>query len=270
VTAIHIALSLLPLALYLLAAAALCRAAGRPAAQRATFGLICTASAVVAHGYVLFGAIDTPTGISLAITDSASLVGWVVAASTLLIISVYPLRGLGSALLLTAGILGSGTGLVTGFQTIASPQWEVSAHIVLAALAAGWLTIAAVTVVLLHWQDARIRSRQPLGPLGLLPPMETMETTLFRTLGAGFTVLTLALLTGLFTVHNLLQQHLVHKTTLAILAWLVFGTLLWGRWKFGWRGRQALRFTLAGFIILALAYFGTKFVLENLLGRHWG
>jgi ABC-type uncharacterized transport system permease subunit len=40
--------------------------------------------------------------------------------------------------------------------------------------------------------------------------------------------------------------------------------------KSGWRGRKALRLTLAGFVILALAYFGSKFVLENLLARHWG
>ena len=127
-----------------------------------------------------------------------------------------------------------------------------------------------MVVMLLALQDARLRARQPLGALALLPPMETMERTLFRALGGGFVVLTLALVTGLFFVHDLAAQHLVHKVSLAIAAWLIFGVLLWGLWKFGWRGRQALRFTLTGFVVLALAYFGSKFVLENLLGRHWG
>jgi len=266
----HIALSVLTLALYLLAAALVARAVRARPGARPTAGLAVGALGVLVHGYILFGAIRTPTGVVLAITDSASLVGWVVAATAVVAMAVLPLAALPAALLALAGVLATGTGLLSGFSEIHTPQWEVSAHIVLAALAAGWLSIAAVVVLLLGWQDSRIRTRQPLGMLALLPPMETMETTLFRALGGGFVVLTLALLTGLFFVHNALTQHLVHKISLAITAWLVFGVLLWGRFKFGWRGRQALWFTVAGFLILALAYFGTKFVLENLLGRHWG
>ena len=91
-----------------------------------------------------------------------------------------------------------------------------------------------------------------------------------RALGAGFAVLTLVLVTGAFFVHDLLAQHLLHKVTLAIVAWGVFGVLLIGRVRWGWRGRKALQFTTVGFVMLALAYFGSKFVLENLLGKHWG
>ena len=83
-------------------------------------------------------------------------------------------------------------------------------------------------------------------------------------------MLTLALVTGAFFVENLLAQHLVHKVVLAIIAWVVFGILLLGRWRFGWRGRQALRWTLAGYVLLGLSYFGSKLILENLLGKHWG
>ena len=125
-------------------------------------------------------------------------------------------------------------------------------------------------MLVLAWQDNRLRARAPLGVLAGLPPMETMESALFRALGGGFVVLTFVLVTGLFFVQNVFAQHLIHKMTLAIVAWLVFGVLLVGRVRYGWRGRRALRFTIAGFVILALAYFGSKFVLENLLGRHWG
>jgi ABC-type uncharacterized transport system permease subunit len=55
-----------------------------------------------------------------------------------------------------------------------------------------------------------------------------------------------------------------------MVAWVVFGVLLLGRWRFGWRGRKALRWTLAGYVLLGLAYFGSKLVLETLLGKHWG
>ena len=57
------------------------------------------------------------------------------------------------------------------------------------------------------------------------------------------------------------------ETVFAVLSWLVFGLLLAGRWRYGWRGRTALRWTLTGFVMLLLAYVGSRFVLEVLLGR---
>ncbi|MCP4995414.1 MAG: cytochrome c biogenesis protein CcsA, partial [Gammaproteobacteria bacterium] len=66
-------------------------------------------------------------------------------------------------------------------------------------------------------------------------------------------------------LEDMFAQRMVHKTVLSILAWLVFGGLLWGRFRFGWRGQKALIWTLAGFVILMLAYFGSKFVIELVL-----
>jgi ABC-type uncharacterized transport system permease subunit len=90
---------------------------------------------------------------------------------------------------------------------------------------------------------------------------------LFRVIAAGFALLTLTLLTGALFVGNLFGQHLVHKTVLSIVAWLVFGVLLYGRWRFGWRGRRAVNLTLIGMAVLVLAFFGSKFVLELILHR---
>ncbi|HUO95114.1 MAG TPA: cytochrome c biogenesis protein CcsA [Steroidobacteraceae bacterium] len=267
----HIVLALAPLVTYLAAAALVVRNARAQPAPRPWLAALIVVAGLVLHARILFGAIEGAGGaLTLAITDSASLVGWVVAATTLVGMLLQSLAALPAAWLALAGLLSAGTGLFTGFAEIHSPQWEITAHIALAALAAGWLSIAALTVLLLAWQDAKLRSRAPLGVLAHLPPMETMETALFRALGGGFVLLTFVLVTGLFFVQNVVAQHLVHKMTLAIVAWIVFGVLLWGRVRYGWRGRRALRFTIAGFVILALAYFGSKFVLENLLGRHWG
>ena len=83
----------------------------------------------------------------------------------------------------------------------------------------------------------------------------------------GFALLSGALLTGLLFVEDLFAQHLVHKTALSVLSWLVFGTLLVGRWRWGWRGAKAVRWTLAAMVLLLLAYFGSKFALEIVLGR---
>ena len=118
--------------------------------------------------------------------------------------------------------------------------------------------------------DRRLRSRQPLGWLTILPSVEALESGTFQALAAGFAVLTLALFSGFIFVDDLFAQHLIHKTVLSCLAWVVFAVLLFGRWRFGWRGRTATTWTLSGFALLGLAYFGSKIVLESILGRHWG
>lgn len=80
-------------------------------------------------------------------------------------------------------------------------------------------------------------------------------------------MLTATLITGALFVDNLFGQHLVHKTILSILAWLVFGALLFGRWRYGWRGRPAVNLTLIGMSMLMLAFLGSKMVLELILHR---
>lgn len=83
--------------------------------------------------------------------------------------------------------------------------------------------------------------------MNLLPSYQDMESLLFDMLMTGFILLTLALGFGFFTIDNFFAQHLAHKTAFSIVSWLVYGALLIGHWKFGWRGQKAVRFTLLGF-----------------------
>jgi ABC-type uncharacterized transport system permease subunit len=140
----------------------------------------------------------------------------------------------------------------------------------MATTAFAFLTIGAALAVAQVVVDRRLRSRQPLGWLKILTPIESVESGVFQSIQLGFALLTLALVTGAFFIEDLFAQHLVHKVVLAIIAWVVFGILLLGRWRMGWRGRQALRWTLAGYALLGLSYFGSKLILESILGKHWG
>jgi ABC-type uncharacterized transport system permease subunit len=213
---------------------------------------------------------NTGHALTVTLADAASLVGAVVAGAALLGTARSRLGGAAVALWLSAAILAAGTASHGAYTEQAAPGPELVAHILLSALAAGLLSVAAILVVLLAAQSARLRQRRPLGLLAALPPMETLESAVFRAVLGGFVLLSLSLLSGFLFIQNLFAQHLVHKTVLSILAWCIFGTLLLGRHRFGWRGRQALRFLLAGYVTLALAYFGSRFVLEGILGRHWG
>lgn len=142
-------------------------------------------------------------------------------------------------------------------------------HMVSSVLAFGLLSIAGVYALLVLVIDHVLR-RHHLSPLvRSLPPLEVLEDLLFKMIAAGFLLLTISLASGVMFINDIFGQHLVHKTVLSFLTWLVFGVLLWGRWRYGWRGSLAVRLTLAGVVLLLLSYFGSKFVLENLLGRSW-
>lgn len=148
-------------------------------------------------------------------------------------------------------------------------DWPLQAHILLSMLAYGLLTLGAVQAAVLSIQHRQLRRRPPSGLFTTLPPLQTMETLLFRLIGAGFFVLSLAIATGVLFINHLFEQHLAHKAALSVVAWLVFAILLFGRWRYGWRGRVAVRGVMIGYIVLVLAYFGSKLVLELILGEHW-
>ena len=53
----------------------------------------------------------------------------------------------------------------------------------------------------------------------------------------------------------------------SLLSWVTFAILLLGRTQFGWRGRSAMRVLYGGAMLLLLAYVGSRFVLEVVLGK---
>lgn len=148
-------------------------------------------------------------------------------------------------------------------------DWQVSLHVLMSLLSAGLLTLAAVQSVALALQDRVLHRHRVAAVGGRMPPLQTMERVLFQLIAVGFGLLSLTLLSGLWFVHDWLAQHLAHKTVLSISAWLIFGVLLWGRWRHGWRGRTAIRWALSGYATLILAYFGSKLILEQIFGKHW-
>jgi ABC-type uncharacterized transport system permease subunit len=202
--------------------------------------------------------------------DTAAIVGAMIAVVALGLVLRPRFRGVAALLLVIAAVLEATFSEGARSFTMARPGWELTFHVAMATTAFAFLTIGAVLAVAQVVIDRRLRSRRPLGILRILTPLESLESGCFHSILAGFALLTLALVSGAFFVENLFAQHLVHKVALAIVAWIVFGILLLGRWRFGWRGRKALRWTLAGYLLLGLSYFGSKLVLESLLGRHWG
>jgi ABC-type uncharacterized transport system permease subunit len=207
---------------------------------------------------------------SIGLAQAVSVLGWTLAVLACFIAIERENRALAAILFASAGVCATATGAANGAVESTATGWELTAHIVLSMAAAAVLFAAAATAVLLVFLDRRLRTRRIADLPKVLPPLDTLEKIMFRLIGAGFALLTLALFTGFVFVTNLFAQHLIHKTVLSLIAWVLFGVLLIGRARYGWRGRGAVRWTLIGYGFLVLAYFGAKFVLEDLLGRHWG
>lgn len=146
-------------------------------------------------------------------------------------------------------------------------DWQLNVHIALATIAWSVFCLAAVHALLLAAQERMLRSHQTATLVRALPPLTVMNELLTYSVRIGFALLTLVLITGSLFVGDLKQQHLIHKTVLSGMAWLLFGSLIWGQWRYGWRGRKAAHWTLWGVGLLVLAYFGSKFVIELLLHR---
>jgi ABC-type uncharacterized transport system permease subunit len=264
-------LSIVVLVCYLASALWLVSSIRRAAPGTHVAGIGMGVLGLVFHGAKLWQDIAGLDGFALSAGGTGSLIAWVIAAVAVGAAARRPrFAGISAILIVIAGVVAALVDDTVRDFAVTRRGWELTAHVVLSTLAYALLTVGAALAVSLTVLDRRLRLRKPLGLLAHLPSIESLESGMFQAIAAGFALLSLALFSGFVFVEDFFAQHLVHKTVLSCLAWLVFAVLLAGRWYLGWRGRTALRWTLGGFILLGLAYFGTKLVLEGILGRHWG
>lgn len=261
-----LAIALFPL--YCASAWVMLGSVSKPSSDGAAWSL--AGVAILAHSYAIVHMMRTVGPFSIGLLEAVSMLAWTIALLACLIAIERQNRAIAAILLAIAAFGATFTGYGHSYAEESAPGWELSAHILLSMSAAALLLAAAVTALILVFMDRRLRARRLADLPAVLPPLDALEKVMFRLIGAGFAVLTLALLTGFIFVTNIWTQHLAHKTILACTAWVIFAVLLVGRMRYGWRGRSAVTGTLSGFGFLILSYFGSKFVLEYLLGRHWG
>ncbi len=224
--------------------------------------------AVFLHAGVLYIELYTEHGLNLSFFNAASLVMWMVAVLLLLSALNKPVENLAiiafplTAITLLLDFNYPGHRLLSD-----DSNWAFRFHVISSILAYALLTLASVQAVALAIQDRHLRSTKPVGFIRALPPLQTMESLLFEMIAIGFILLSVALMSGFFYLNDMFAQNVAHKTILSIFAWIAFGMLLWGRVKFGWRGRTAIRWTLVGITVLMFAYFGSKAILELILQR---
>ena len=238
--------------------------------------LIALIGHAAALGYSVFGIAGLRFGFAHALSATLLITGVFLWIEGFLV----PLRGL---YLLVAPI-GAATVVLPAFFHGASLAAEGSSvalqlHLGVAILSYSLLTVAALHALLMASVDHYLHQPSASPGRGLarllahLPPLLALETLLFRQIAVGFVLLSATLASGVAFSEELFGRPVrfdhttAHKMVFALLAWGVFGGLLGGRAAFGWRGRTALRWTFTGFVMLLLAYVGSRFVLEVVLGR---
>ncbi len=226
--------------------------------------LLCATMALIIHGWLVIHQTGLPNSLNLPLLTSVS-------ATTLTIVFIHialclrqPADYLGLAVYPLAAI----SLLIHNASAVGTPivSRAIEVHIFLSLVSYAMLTLAASQAILTSVQRNFLAKHKPGGFMRALPPLDTSERLLFTLLTYGFVLLSTALLSGFIYLDNMFDQRLVHKTILSCVGWGIFGVLLYGRWRFGWRGRKAVHWTLAGFGVLILAYFGSKVVIEFMLG----
>ncbi len=234
--------------------------------DRIVFGLALVA--LLCHAAIALDSILVDGGISLGFYKISALMFLVINVACIISLARRPLQNL----LVVLFPLSAMSVLVSTY----APETAVSStrlsggmlmHITSSILAYAVLTLAAIQSALVSVQDHQLRHRHTRGVVQILPPLQLMEKMLFELLLIGVLLLTVAIISGFIFIEDIFAQHLVHKTVLTLIAWILFSVLLWGHYQLGWRSQTAVRLTLAGFVLLMLAFFGSKLALELVLKR---
>lgn len=219
--------------------------------------------AIIAHSASALSMVAAENGYQFSLFRAGSLISLVVTLIVVLsslkkpienlFIGLFPLAA--CAIMASLFINGDSEGIVVNDKALL-------AHILLSVAAYSVILIAVCQALLLYLQNYQLKHKHTVGIIKALPPLQTMESLLFEMILAGMILLSAAIISGFIFLEDIFAQHLVHKTFFSIISWIIFGVLLVGRHTLGWRGATAIKWTLSGGILLMLAYFGSKFVLE--------
>jgi ABC-type uncharacterized transport system permease subunit len=227
--------------------------------------------AIVVHAYALGVALFGGDALNIGFSHAVSLIVWLTVLSYVVLGNDPRLTRLaGLYLAPLATVIALLPALLPAHRIVSyGAAWAFRAHFIVAILAYALFTVAALHALLMLFLEKQLQRGTVLSAEQHLPPLLRVEKLLFQLLSVAFVLLTATLITGVFFSEETFGKpfQINHKTVFAVASWVIFGGLLVGHWKFGWRGKLAVRWTLIGFVLLLLSYVGSKFVIEILLKR---
>ncbi len=233
---------------------------------------------LVIHGIDIHNSVFTPNGFVFGFAQDLSLIAWVGLAFYWFQSCFLPIASLLWMSILFALVCSLlplfFPGVLISPQAVSDPWFK--AHFIVATISVGLLSLAAMQAMLMSVYDRALHRQIGIVPnsrlsywLEDLPPLMTIEGLLFSLIYVGFALLSLTVFSGLLFSQTLFGKPLVfdHKTIFALISWFLFAGLLVARWRVGLRGSAAIRWVLGAYVVLLLAYVGSRFVLEVVLQK---
>ena len=219
------------------------------------------------HGWLLYDGIFAAEALRFGFAQALSVMLWLAVAILWLEGLAYRIELLYPMALAAAALCAPLPAFFPGRLAPEAYPVEFRLHLVAGMLAYSLFTVATLHAVLISMMERQLHAHPTVSERGM--PLLSLEALVFRLTAAAFVVLTLTFVVGIAYSESMVGRafRFDHKTVFVVLSWATFGALLAGRWLYGWRGRTAFRWTLTGFVMLMLAYPGSRFVLEVILGR---
>ena len=160
------------------------------------------------HAQVLFDLILPGDGLALSAGSAASMIGLELALIALLAAFEPSLRGMSAGMLLLSAVTALFISASDHTSASIAMTWQVRAHVLVALLSYGLLTVGTIVAVFALIQERRLHSARITSVNRLFAPLETTEKLLIGIAAAGFAGLTLAIATGLSFVSDLVNNTL--------------------------------------------------------------
>jgi ABC-type uncharacterized transport system permease subunit len=227
------------------------------------------AIAVICHMMFTVMVIFAPVGQDFSLINVVSLVCLIISASVTIAATRLPspfllsvVYGFSAFVQLTTIFFPKHVMVQSFFSNL-----PLTGHITLSLLAYCVLIIATLYAIQFQYINNKLKNKDLSIVSTNFPPLMQVEKQQFQLLTFGTILLSAALVTGFIYLDNMLDKSVAHKTVLSIIAWAIYVTLLLGHKFRGWRGKSAVFATISAGTILTLAYFGSRFVREIILGR---
>lgn len=235
--------------------------------QRDNAARIVVVLAWLLHAVLLFSGFSGETP-RFGFAAALSVTVWLIAAVYAVESHYYPQLRIRWTVCLLGSVVVLLAQLFPGAHLPPSSSVWLPVHWALGIASYGLFGVAVAHAWYLGRAEERMRRAVDLGR-GM--PLLTIERLTFRFVNAGFVLLSATLLVAFVFSESLYGRGTAvkwdHKTIFSVLSWITFAALLLGRARFGWRGPRAARVLYVGAGLLLLAYVGSRFVLEVVLGR---
>ncbi len=149
------------------------------------------------------------------------------------------------------------------FATILFPL-----HILLIFSGYAAFTLAFGSGIMYLLQERGLKSRRPGRVLDRLPSLSELDGLIYLSLGIGFPLLTLGIITGAAWLHNLEGVYIKWNPEInaSMVTWLLYAVILHARLLAGWRGRKMAAASVLGFALILFTFLGAGLVSSGFHG----